>query len=97
MIPTYRLEVACDDMTCTPMVWHVRKRGPTPGCGRPTVENIDRWVGRFERTLQKHFGRFFSRCRVQRARIIAQKTGQVVADWHRDEHRHVRLAPVSRS
>jgi hypothetical protein len=76
--PTYRLEITdhTGEFGMTPMAWRVRDGG------KPTTENIDKWVTAFEASLlthNKHLGIFS----IKSARIVRQSTGDVVAEWQR--------------
>lgn len=81
-IPIYRLEVECEGAVLTPAIWRVSKHGDTVGHGRPTAENLDRWVRAAEAArspVHKRLGLH----RVVRARIVHQRSGKVVAEWWR--------------
>lgn len=86
--PAYRLEFE----TTRPgyfssIAWEVGTRYGIPGLGKPTPKNIDKWVTGFEQSCidgpNKHLGIFS----VTSAKIIRQKTGEVVATWERKSFR----------
>ena len=80
--PTYRLEVECEEAVLTPVIWRVSSHGDKPGHGRPTIENLARWVKAVEAARGPVHKRLGLR-RVVRARIIHQTSGMVVVEWWR--------------
>lgn len=79
--PTFRLETSwVSGARHTPQEW--RKQS-----GRPTTANIDKWVAAVEQSMidgpNKHLG--IDQCVY--ARIIRQRTGEVVAEWERSKQR----------
>jgi hypothetical protein len=88
--PTYRLEITghTGNFTITNSAWHVQSRYGIPGDGRPSTDNLDRYVTAFEKSLRTggsnaHLGIFL----ITSCRIIRQSTGKVVAEWKRSEQR----------
>jgi hypothetical protein len=88
----YRLEIECEGAVLTPAIWRVGSHGDTPGHGRPTTENLARWVKTLEATRCPVFKRLGLH-RVIRARIVRQTSGKVVAEWRRTERRSFPLGP----
>lgn len=79
---TYRLEVwEGRNKPVTPMCWNSK------GWGRPTKANLAKWVSKYIKSLQKgganyHVSRSLGYIPVPtKAKIIRQKTGEVVATW----------------
>jgi hypothetical protein len=89
--PTYRLEVECEGAVLTPAIWRVGSHVPTQGHGRPTVENIARWVRAVEEARNPVYERLGLH-RIVRARIIHQTSGKVVAEWQRRGRGLLRLS-----
>lgn len=85
----YRLQIKCaSGWYYTPMEWRVRtQRNTGPGFGKPTTENIDRWVTRFEWSMIHGPNRHLGQDRVVSASIVDQHTGDVVAEWSRKQYR----------
>lgn len=82
---TYRLEIrVASGARYTPMEWRVRdSRTAGRGCGKPTSENVGRWVAGFEESMRTGPNRHLGADTVTFARIIDQRTGEVVARWER--------------
>lgn len=87
----YRVEVWCAATFFTPGQWHTGQRGGKSGDGRPTAENLDRWVQQFEAALGEKPYKRFRFGPVVRARVIHQETDVVVAEWRRAGAGFVRL------
>lgn len=65
--------------SCSPCEWSVRD------AGKPTAENIKRWVARLEEScrpggVNQHLGSH----KIIRASIVNQFTGNTVAAWERE-------------
>jgi hypothetical protein len=45
--PKYSLEVNCPGHYITPMAWNVKGKYGYPGDGKPTAENLAKWVQAF--------------------------------------------------
>lgn len=63
------------------MEWRARRRGQVLGYGKPTNENLAKWVERFNAALKpggvnEHLG---DRCRVDSAKVVDQFSGEVKA------------------
>jgi hypothetical protein len=81
----YSLRIVTSDNTVsTPMEWRVGARHGIPGYGKPTTENIDKWVTAYEESLKSggcnaHLGIHS----VVSAKIVDQRTDTNVAYWER--------------
>jgi hypothetical protein len=80
--PTYRLEVECEGAVLTPAIWRVGKCGDLPGHGRPTADNLARWV-RMAAATRNPACKRLGLHRIVRARIVRQTSGHVAAEWRR--------------
>jgi hypothetical protein len=89
--PTFRLEVQCEGAVLTPAIWRVSKHGDTPGHGRPTAENLARWIRAVEAARSPVYKRLGLH-RIVHARIVHQTSGTVVAEWRHGERGLVRLS-----
>jgi hypothetical protein len=70
------------------MEWRVKAQYGAPGYGKPTLENLDRWIARFEKSMQPggvnaHLGYD----PVLYAKVVDQRTGEVLVEWRRSEQR----------
>lgn len=68
--------------TCTPSEWRSRARGKTPGHGKPTAENLAKYIAAFEESTHgegcnAHLGVQ----KVTTASILDQDTRTVVATY----------------
>jgi len=83
--PAFRLEFKCiSGKIYTPQEWRVRShRLYGPGYGTPTVENIKAWARSFEESMISGTNRHLGIDQVIFARVVDQRTGEVVATWDR--------------
>ncbi len=85
--PPYRLEIrVISGAHYTPLSWDVKSGVNRTGCGKPTVANIDKWVTAFEASMLTH-NKHLGIDQVTFAKVIDQRTGEVVATWVRKEQR----------
>lgn len=84
---TYVLRIVESERISTPMEWRVGKRYSVPGYGKPTVENLAKWVAAYEKSLlpggvNQHLSYGANKIdKVLSASITNQRTGEVVAEW----------------
>lgn len=81
--PTFRIESRWFGRQVSNMEWKTKEYG------RPTTENIDRYVTTMEESMKPggvnaHLG--FSP--ILEVQIVRQSTGEVVASWERNKHRN---------
>lgn len=86
---TYSLKFRCvSGKHYTPNEWRVKShRLYGPGFGKPTPENIDKWVSGFEQSMIDGVNKHLGTDQVVYAEIVDQRTGEVVAKWKRSEFR----------
>lgn len=82
----YRVEIElAGGMAFTPAIWNVRSRTNVHGNGKPTNDNLDKYVRDVEQSTidgpNKHLGRI----QIVSARIIDQRINEVVAMWSRSK------------
>lgn len=82
MIPIV-LQLYTPDSHTTASEWRTSARHGIPGYGKPTVENLKRYIKRYNHSLRpgganSHIGR---RGRATGGQIRSQKTGAVLAEW----------------
>lgn len=76
----YRLEItAVSGRYYTPMVWRVSKDVQSPGYGKPTLKNLEKWIKGFEQSTidgpNKHLGPE----KIVSAQIVRQSDNVVMA------------------
>lgn len=87
---TYSLKFRCvSGVMYTPNEWRVKSGRLTgPGFGKPTTENIDKWVVAFEQSMIDGPNKHLGIDQVIHAEIVDQRTGEIVAKWNRSQARH---------
>lgn len=84
----YRLEIKCiSGNRYTPSAWRVRGQFGNHGDGKPTAENIDKWVTAFEQSMIDGVNKHLGIDQVVEAKIVHQTSSETVASWIRSEWR----------
>ncbi len=87
--PTYRVEMSTPGYFISAAPWRVKGYGRIRGSGKPTTENLERYIREFELSTQgegvnKHLGA----TKITRARIIRQADGEVMATYENNGEAH---------
>lgn len=74
--PTFRLETTVDRGGWTPQAWRTKEYG------RPTLKNLERWVGEMEKSTRAGgVNALIGATTVIDAKIVHQETGDVVCSY----------------
>lgn len=81
--PRYAIHLQLQGIEITPGGWQVSPRNGCLGLGKPTFDNLDKWVTKFETSMLEGPNDQLGYHPVLQAWIVDQRNGDTVASWAR--------------